>query len=169
MSSMRCITCSLKSWIYFLNKCTVSICNSVNMLVKLNNTLKYSDELKELLLPNKNRLFECHQQHHVHVCQLTFTRDIWIFIVCEQTESRIQDWWPGRISIGILRIQLGIELLKGINTCRAVKAHGGCTDSHTGRNYLRVSEDITVQQNYLMPSLNIQWPSYFHVGKSTAV
>lgn len=62
----------------------------------------------------------------------------------------------GRISIGILRIQLGTEFFKEINTLRAVKAHGGCTDTHTGRNSLTVSQEITVQQNYLMPSLNIQ-------------
>lgn len=54
----------------------------------------------------------------------------------------------GTISIGILRIQLGIEFFNGINMCRAVKAHAGYTDTHTGRISLTVSEEMTVLQNY---------------------
>lgn len=136
----------------------------------LNNTLKFS------LMGWRNScflgktLFECHQ--HVHVCQLNFTtgylnfhslRTNWI------KDAGLITGPSGTISIGILRIQLGIEFFKGINTCRAVKAHGGCTDTHTGSISLTVSEETTVLQNYLMPSLNIQWPSQcFHVGESTA-
>lgn len=99
----------------------------------------------------------------------TLVRVIWVFMAWAQIGSRLLITGPsGRVFIGILRMQLGIEFFKGTGTCRAVKACGGCADIHR-QNF---SDSIwrnygSVEQNYLLPSLSTQWPSQlFYVGES---